>query len=210
MKFKVTLSISVAIHALFLAWIIFIVPTQKEDSPIEITLGMYQLKKPGEVMKGHQLPSQPKVVKKSVLPQKQLPAPVPEKTEVASNQAAEAGSGTSSGPTSQDVGDGGDGGGVDTPLARYVKKVRDMIVKNHHYPKRARYLNQYGLVVLKITIDQTGKIKKIKIEKAPPYKILIDASKDTINEIGTFPPIPAEVLLQELTLNVPFNYKLED
>ena len=209
MKFRFPLFISIAIHALLIAWIIYIVPSHQEVTPIEINLGLYNLKKPGAPLKGHQVPSKPvaKSIHKSTDPEKKVQ--VADQNQSASTQAP-TGATAATGSPSQGIGDGGEGGGVDTPLSRYVNKIRLMIEKKKHYPKRARYLGQEGTVLLRITIDKSGKNKKTKVQKAPASQILVDAAKDLVKDIGTFPPIPEDVLLQELTLDVPIVYQLED
>jgi protein TonB len=209
MKFRFPLFFSVIIHALLIGWMIYIVPVQKDNSPIEISLGLYNLKKPGEPLKGHQVKTKPapKPSPTSLNPEKKLE--VPAETSATTAQA-QAGTSEATGAPGQGVGSGGEGGGTDTPLSRYVSKIRVMIAENKQYPKRARYLGQEGTVVLKITIEKSGKIKKLKVEKAPNSQILVNASKDLLKKIVKFPSIPDDVLLQELSLNIPIVYQLED
>jgi TonB family protein len=70
-------------------------------------------------------------------------------------------------------------------------------------------LGQEGLVVIKLKLNKDGEILDLSLLEECRFKILNEASLDTISAIHRFPPIPNEIGLSELTLRIPIEYKIK-
>ncbi len=228
-------SISLLTHLCLVGAVFLFIPKHEKFIPIEIHFGDLGSKGTGAGGAGNSqahfkkasapLPVSKAIVKqiKILRPQKidpastfAVPSPTPTSNgEVSpSSQKATAIGGLSSsaagdGTVGKGNGQSGMGGsGEDTPLARYVQRVVLLIESHKNYPSRAKYLGQEGVVSLRITINREGKILESSVMEAPPFKLLVTAASNIITEIGSFPPMPAEVTLETLTLNVPIRYRL--
>ncbi len=110
------------------------------------------------------------------------------------------GSGTGTGTTS------GSGAGFNDPSIRYRGMVRELVNSKKHYPRKARSLNQEGVVVAKIKLNKAGKLLQAEIVKGSAFEILDEATMSAIRDVDQFPAIPNELGLDEITFNIPFEY----
>mgnify|MGYP005839882083 FL=1 len=115
------------------------------------------------------------------------------------------GSGTGSGSGSGT----GSGAGAGTALQGYLAKVRSLLERNKIYPSQARSRNEQGTVVVRFTISADGRIAGISLSRSSGSSILDQAAQETVNKVGRFPPIPAEVQKNSLTVQVPLAYRLQ-
>lgn len=115
------------------------------------------------------------------------------------------GSGTGSGSGSGT----GTGAGAGTALQGYLAKIRSLLEKNKIYPQQARSRNEQGTVVIRFTISADGGIAGISLTRSSGSSILDQAAQETVNKVGRFPPIPAEVQKNSLTVQVPLAYRLQ-
>lgn len=207
-KLPYFLILSFVVHGLAAYFILFTLPIHREDTPVEISYGFDVNKKAGLPSSDLTPESPKKATKKHTVPKLHDRPHSPEAKSVKSSPGTSSGHEASSSKSHQ--GSDGQGGGVDTPLSRYIQSIVNLIEKNKQYPKRARTLGQEGTVVLKIDIDHTGAVTMIKVTESPPFELLISAAKEIIKKISKFPPIPAEVNLKTLSLSLPIHFKLED
>lgn len=96
---------------------------------------------------------------------------------------------------------------VSNAKTTYFALITQIIYRHKRYPRLAYSLNQEGLVVISLKLNKDGEILDLSVIKEAPYKILNQASLDTISAIHRFPPIPDE-LGAELTLRIPIEYKI--
>jgi protein TonB len=204
------LSLSLIMHVMFAFLAVALIPKSEKITTIILQTGAISVRAigtAGSVQPQDQAMPE-RVVRKFSKIQKVESLPVAKAAEATSQGQGKTGPvGTGSGNGSVSAGSGS-GGGQETPLSRYVQKVVTLIENHKNYPSRARALGQQGTVSLKIKLDHAGKLLGMDILDAPPYKILVNAAKDTISSIGNFPSMPEDVTLETLTMNVPIRYEL--
>jgi protein TonB len=80
--------------------------------------------------------------------------------------------------------------------------------QNKHYPRRARRMRKQGLVNVSFTIEQSGKINNIRIEKSSGSAILDEAAIRTVKRIDGQLPFPKEIKRSHWDMTVPINFEL--
>lgn len=90
----------------------------------------------------------------------------------------------------------------------YLSKLRTTIEKNKIYPKRAKRLKQQGKVIVSFEITKNGRIKKVALKNACPYKRLNSAAIKLLVQIAKFEPIPQELEKDTWAIEVPINYSI--
>ncbi len=209
------MSLSFIMHLVFFFIVFAVIPKSEKFTTISLQTGAIGVKAVG--MKGTNGLAEtikPQTVIKASPPIKKnksesLPILSSSNPQNSAGENSQAASSTQGGSGSGSMNGGsGNGGGKETPLSRYVQKVVTLIESHKSYPSRARSLGQQGTVSLKIKLDHAGKLLEMDILGDPPYKILVNAAKDTISSIGNFPSMPDDVTLDTLTMNVPIRYEL--
>ena len=97
---------------------------------------------------------------------------------------------------------------VSNAKTTYLAIITQIIYRHKRYPRQAYSLNQEGLVIISLKLNKDGEILDLSVIKEAPYRILNEASLDTISAIHRFPPIPDELGVPELTLRIPIEYKI--
>lgn len=90
----------------------------------------------------------------------------------------------------------------------YQSKVRTIIAKHKHYPKKAILKKQTGFVKVAFKIDSSGKIYDVKIITPSSIEVFNKESVEIFDRIKSFPPPPKELLsggFYELMLPIEFN-----
>lgn len=114
------------------------------------------------------------------------------------------GSGSGSG-----VGAGrGRGTGSGSALSGYLLEIRRLLEKHKDYPWMARRRHIQGVVAVIFTIGSGGQIESARISRSSGHAILDKAAHNTIRRIGRFPPFPAALHRQQLTIEVPLAFRL--
>jgi protein TonB len=121
---------------------------------------------------------------------------------------ATTGRGTGSGGQ---VGPGqGRGSGYGSALSAYLGKVRRLLAKHKNYPWMARQRNIQGVVVVRFTIAAGGRIDAARISHSSGHDLLDEAARETLRQVGHFPPLPAALNCQKLTIEVPLAFRLSN
>ena len=60
-----------------------------------------------------------------------------------------------------------------------------------------------------MTLDKEGKLIGLELVETSSFESLSKAAMETIRKVGKFPPIPLELGKDELTFNVPIDYKTQ-
>jgi protein TonB len=81
--------------------------------------------------------------------------------------------------------------------------------QNKHYPRRARRMHRQGLVKVSFTIEQSGKINNIHIEKSSGSIILDKAAIRTVKRIDGQLPFPKGIKRSHWDMTVPINFELD-
>lgn len=124
------------------------------------------------------------------------------KTETSPGSGLGTVSGSGSGYTS------GSGSGFNDPKIKYRGLIHQLVNSKKVYPRKARALQQEGTVLAQIKLSKDGKLLKVDILESSSYKILAKATVDAIKGIKKFPKIPKELGLEEITINIPFEYEI--
>ncbi len=82
--------------------------------------------------------------------------------------------------------------------------------KQKDYPLMARRRNIQGVVVLVFTIGSGGQIEGARISRSSGQDLLDEAAQNTLRRVGKFPPFPAELNRQKLTIEVPLAFRLSN
>jgi len=107
------------------------------------------------------------------------------------------------------VGQGqGPGSGAGSALQGYLKEVRRLLEKHKDYPHMARRRQLQGIVVMMFTISSGGQIESYRVGRASGHDLLDEAAKETIRRVGHFPPFPADLNRQKLTIEIPLAFRL--
>jgi protein TonB len=88
-------------------------------------------------------------------------------------------------------------------INQYHQRIFEIIRENLFYPNIARRRGVEGTVVLEFTIDESGRVCNISVNKTSGYAVLDKASMKTINKC-IFPPPPDDCI----TLNIPITFEL--
>ncbi|MBM4283954.1 MAG: energy transducer TonB [Deltaproteobacteria bacterium] len=122
-----------------------------------------------------------------------------------------AGTGSGTGPGAGTGAAGrGTGPGSGAALKAYLQQVRRLLEQNKHYPPLARRQNMEGVVVVRFTIGRGGRLESSGIGKSSGHGILDQAAQETVRRVGQFPPFPADLDRERLTIQVPLKFHLAD
>ena len=102
----------------------------------------------------------------------------------------------------------GPGSGAGSALQGYLRAVRQLLEKHKNYPHMARRRHLQGIVVLVFTISSGGQIESSRVGRASGHDLLDEAAQDTIRRVVRFPPFPAELNRQKLTIEIPLAFRL--
>ncbi len=102
----------------------------------------------------------------------------------------------------------GPGSGAGSALQGYLKVVRQLLEKQKDYPLMARRRQLQGVVVMVFTIGSGGQIESSRISRSSGQDLLDEAAKETIRKVGHFPPFPADLNRQKLTIEIPLAFRL--
>jgi protein TonB len=93
-------------------------------------------------------------------------------------------------------------GGDAKMLGIYLGKINSHVQRAKINPRSGRS----GTVVMRFTIDVTGKLLSKEIAKSSGSKILDEAATAALDRAAPFPPIPPEVSIRPLAFTQPFKF----
>jgi protein TonB len=127
------------------------------------------------------------------------------------------GSGSGSGGSGSGRGSGsgagpgrGAGSGSGSLLQGYLRQIRSLLEHQKTYPVIAQRLNIQGVAVLQFTIAADGRLTGTSLCKSSGNDILDKAARETVRKVGRFPPLPAGLGRQQLTVEIPLAYRLRN
>lgn len=95
------------------------------------------------------------------------------------------------------------------PNASYVGRLRGWLIRNKHYPRRARELALEGAVRLYFVVDRQGRVLEYKILEGSGHPLLDRAVEQMIEDAQPLPAMPDDLLRNRLELIVPVIFSLE-
>jgi TonB family protein len=96
-----------------------------------------------------------------------------------------------------------------TALENYLNQIRQLIEKNKFYPAPARRLRIEGEILLRFVINRNGQMTNLEFLQKTKFEPLNAAAKSAVIQVKKFPPIPPEILDEELIINQKISFKLE-
>lgn len=90
----------------------------------------------------------------------------------------------------------------------YLHEIRRLLEKHNNYPQMARQRHIQGVVVVVFTIAPGGQIMAAGVSRSSGHDLLDEAAQNTIRRVGQFPPFPAALNRQQLTIEVPLAFRL--
>ncbi|MBI1909887.1 MAG: energy transducer TonB [Deltaproteobacteria bacterium] len=85
----------------------------------------------------------------------------------------------------------GEENGADLVLAEIRKKIE----QTKRYPAQARQLGQEGVTSVSFSIDRSGKVSLLSLEKSSSYRLLDEEALETIRRAAPFPPYEKPIRL---------------
>jgi periplasmic protein TonB len=102
----------------------------------------------------------------------------------------------------------GTGTGTGSLLQGYLREVRRLLERQKEYPRMAQRLNMQGVAVLRFTIGADGGIRGAGLARSSGHGVLDAAAQETVSKVGRFPPLPAALGREKLTIEIPLAFRL--
>lgn len=106
--------------------------------------------------------------------------------------------------------DRGPGQGTGSLLQGYLREVRRLLERQKEYPHMAQRLNLQGVAVLQFSIAADGQVEALNLCQSSGHEILDKAAQETVRRVGRFPPLPADLGRQRLTVEIPLAFRLRN
>lgn len=97
--------------------------------------------------------------------------------------------------------------GAPSPHA-YLSIVRASVERQRHYPLLARRRRIEGTAVISFGVARSGSVGELKVLKSSGHEALDQAAVDAVRGAGRFPPIPPDLGLERVTLEIPMVFKI--
>jgi len=97
---------------------------------------------------------------------------------------------------------------LDALLSQYRKNVARVVGRTRHYPRPAARAHIEGRVIVKLVVDDKGKIISASVFKSSGHSILDRAALRSIKSMERLPAPPAALSWTTRALHVPFDYRL--
>lgn len=91
----------------------------------------------------------------------------------------------------------------------YLAVIRGMIDQRKEYPLMARKGRMEGTVRVRFILGRDGGIRRTEVVQSSGRGLLDRATLQTISRIERFPPLPAAIEGNELSIEVPVSYRLD-
>lgn len=95
-------------------------------------------------------------------------------------------------------------------MLRYQDRVRQRIEKYRRYPDKARKRKMEGVVRVMFTVLADGRITYAGITGSSGYRTLDGEALATVKKASPLPPVPAELELEKVTMEVPIVFSLKN
>lgn len=96
----------------------------------------------------------------------------------------------------------GDGGARND----YLSRVYRHIDPHRDYPAAARAARQHGRVVTRVTINRSGELLDMRLDRSSGWPLLDNAEMAAIRRAMPLPPVPADMRGDPIVLVLPMNY----
>jgi protein TonB len=92
---------------------------------------------------------------------------------------------------------------------RYLALIRSLIDRRKEYPYQARRQGQEGSVLVRFTLTRQGSLAgEPALEKKSRHGRLNASAIEAVKSAAPYPPFPAEIADEEISLQVAVNFSL--
>lgn len=91
----------------------------------------------------------------------------------------------------------------------YSETLRETIEKQQRYPIMAMRSRQEGTVEVSFLLERSGFLLECRITRSCGHSLLDRAALAAVEEVGRFPPFPAEIKLDQATFIIPITFRLD-
>jgi protein TonB len=132
--------------------------------------------------------------------------PAPRSDQRAASVAEAAARGRSAGTGGADGASAEERGRADT--SRYEAKLAAHLRRFRTFPEDARKRGITGTAMVRFTVNASGAVSGARLSRSSGEAVLDQAAVAMVNRASPFPPIPGDVGLKSLTVNVPVRFDL--
>lgn len=101
------------------------------------------------------------------------------------------------------------GGEAVVAKERYLFELRLYLDRNKKYPARARALGQAGKVLVRFSVLGDGSFTDVRLLGECPYESLNREASALFQRLGRFHPLPAEIGVSRLEIELPIMFSLD-
>ncbi len=132
-------------------------------------------------------------------PKPKVKPKIPKKSVKAKEEVSEVIEETVAAPTSKSI-------GVKDLLAQYKEALRARIDAEKFYPTMSRRMGQRGTAIVAFTLLKDGHIINARVLKSSGYSRLDEAAKAAVTSVKEFDPIPDEIGVNSMDLEIPVKF----
>ena len=92
----------------------------------------------------------------------------------------------------------------------YFSELSAKLARYKRYPSRARKLHEEGTVVLFIVVKRNGTVIESYISQSSGYSKLDKAVLSMLKKASPLPAFPEEMKQEQLSINIPIDFKLNN
>lgn len=104
---------------------------------------------------------------------------------------------------------GGGSEAIERARVNYRDLIAAKLARSKRYPERAARNEVTGRGVLQLTLDSSGGVRDVSVTESTQARILDDEMLKMVERAAPFPPFPAEMQQQQISLVVPVSFRLE-
>lgn len=91
---------------------------------------------------------------------------------------------------------------------RYLYELKVLLDARKVYPPLSRQMRETGSVLLEITLQKDGRIGAVAVKDPSHHARLNRAAESLVRELAVYKPLPSSLGANELSVEVPINYRL--
>ena len=92
-------------------------------------------------------------------------------------------------------------------LKDYIRLLSSAVKKRYKYPRAARRAGLEGRVVVKLVLDDQGRVLQVDLVTSSGHEILDNAALEAARSVKVLPPAPSALEWGKKAIRVPFNFR---
>lgn len=90
----------------------------------------------------------------------------------------------------------------------YLARLRDNLLRKQEYPRASRAFREEGTVVIRLTLEKDGSLRKIEMVEGSPFSRLNDAAMKAASKAAPFPAFPQDLRYSSWRITLPVRFTL--